>query len=358
MVRLWLSLALVLTLGSHSAMGQSSRVIVRLKSQSKDVEATPLWEASDGVLMLGRDGRVFRISRNQAKAGQLTTTRFTPVSRSALRAQLEREFGSSYEVTATSHYLVVHPRGNGTQWSQRFEELYRSFGHYFKIRGFDLVEPEFPLVAIVLPSKGEFERYAKVHGDKLPSGVLGYYSPMSNRVALFDASNGKSGKGWQESATTIIHEATHQTAFNTGIHKRLFASPHWIVEGLGTLFEAEGVWNARHNVRATDRVNRDRLAQFKKYLSRRKDDAFVQLLASDDLFRTDPDGAYAESWGWTYYLMETRPRKFAAYLKRLGARGQFSQYSAADRLRDFAAEFGADFKYLDAQFLRHMNGVR
>ena len=39
---------------------------------------------------------------------------------------------------------------------------------------------------------------------------------------------------------TIIHEATHQTAYNVGVHARFADQPRWLVEGLAMMFEAEG----------------------------------------------------------------------------------------------------------------------
>lgn len=353
-------LVLILTCWGTNVRSEDSpkRKIVKFQIDGRTYEAAPLMEASDGILMLARDGQVITISKETAKTAQVTTTGFTPLPLTALRNQLEQEFGRNYEVTSTGHYLVVHPRGNGDQWSRRFEELYRSFGHYFSIRGFKISEPEFPLVAVVLPTEAEFYRYAALKGDDVPTGVLGYYSPVTNRVALFDVSGGANDEAWVENATTIIHEATHQTAFNTGIHHRLFPTPYWVAEGLGTLFEAEGVWNARHNVRSSDRINKQRLAQFKKYLPRRKEDAFMQLLAGDTMFRTDPDGAYAEAWAWTYYLTETRPKQYTSFLKRIQARGELATYSMEDRVRDFAAEFGTELKHLDAQFVRYMQALK
>jgi hypothetical protein len=56
--------------------------------------------------------------------------------------------------------------------------------------------------------------------------------------------------------------------------------------------------------------------------------------------------------------METRPRQYASYLKKLSARGELSAYSATERLRDFAAEFGTNFKFQDAQFVRYMESVK
>ena len=77
--------------------------------------------------------------------------------------------------------------------------------------------------------------------------TLGHYDPASNRVFLFDVTSGTSGDDWSENADTIIHEATHQTAYNVGVHKRFTAAPRWLVEGLATMFEARGVWNAQYD---------------------------------------------------------------------------------------------------------------
>jgi len=40
-----------------------------------------------------------------------------------MRGDLQREFGSAFEVSAAGQYLVVHPRGHGGEWSQHFDEL-------------------------------------------------------------------------------------------------------------------------------------------------------------------------------------------------------------------------------------------
>ena len=47
-----------------------------------------------------------------------------------------------------------------------------------------------------------------------------------------------------ENSATIIHEVTHQVAFNCGVHTRFNDVPRWVSEGLATMFEAKGVWNS------------------------------------------------------------------------------------------------------------------
>src|SRR6185295_16554928 len=116
-------------------------------------------------------------------------------------------------------------------------------------------------------------------------GVLGYYSPTTNRILMFDP--GQSDWLASSSAETIIHEAAHQTAFNTGVHTRFAATPRWIVEGLGTQFEARGVWQSRSYPNQADRINRGRLISFRQYLARRPTDAIAQIVSSDRLFGSD-----------------------------------------------------------------------
>src|SRR5436190_8860041 len=62
---------------------------------------------------------------------------------------------------------------------------------------------------------------------------------------------------------TMIHEATHQVAFNTGLHSRIGENPRWVVEGLATVFEAPGVRNSGGgNGPARTRINHERFMTF------------------------------------------------------------------------------------------------
>jgi hypothetical protein len=170
---------------------------------------------------------------------------------------------------------------------------------------------------------------------------------------------GGSGADWSENADTIIHEATHQTAYNVGIHKRFTAQPRWVVEGLATMFEAKGVWNAQYDHTASDRVNRGRLLDFRDYAAkRRKPGAIAALVSTDDAFRSDAVSAYAEAWALSYYLCETQPRLYAAYLAKTADRPLFSDYTAAERIADFQGVFGREMKMFEVKFLRFMEEVQ
>lgn len=330
---------------------------IELSLHGTRIEGTPLNWNERNVMLLGRDGRLWDFSPGDAREFRRTSNSFASYPASVMRSQLLAELGKSFEVTGTGHYLVAHPVGESA-WSGRFEELYRSFVLYFSVRGFQLREPQFPLVAVVLKDRQAFAHYAAREGKQLPAGVIGYYSPTTNRVALYDLTAGGSGADWTQNADTIIHEATHQTAFNTGLHERFAQQPRWVVEGLATMFEAPGVWNSRTHTRTGDRVNRRQLAQFRQWEKKRPAGALAALIDSDRQFESDALSAYAESWAWTYFLMETEPRNFAKYLKRLTTTPEFVERSQQQRMEDFTSVFGTNLRLLESRFLRFMNEVR
>jgi hypothetical protein len=272
---------------------------------------------------------------------------------------LQKEFGKQFDVSATRHYLVVHPKGERDQWANRFEDLYKRFEHYFRVRGFKLTEPPYPLVAVVFRDEAEYRRHAAASGTPVHPDSLGHYALASNRVSLFDVTSGAGGENWSENASTIIHEATHQTAHNVGVHDRFTAAPRWLVEGLATMFEARGVWNRQYDNSQSDRVNQYQLNAFRTYAAaRRRPGALSELIASDDAFRSDIHGAYAEAWALSFYLCETQPRLYAAYLAKTANRPLFADYTPAERMADFQDIFGNEMKIFESKLLRYMDEVR
>lgn len=339
--------------------GSPSEWMLELTVRGHKIEGMPLAWNPRVVHLLGRDGRLWEFDPRGAADYHKTASRFLSYSPSELRAMLLRELGRDYEVTGTSHYLVAHPRGERDQWAGRFEELYRSFVHYFLVRGFKLSEPRFPLLGVVCRDREAFLRYSANQGAPAAPGVLGYYSPLSNRILVYDVAGADGSSDWRQNASIVIHEATHQTAFNTGIHSRFAPAPVWVAEGLATMFEAPGVHDSRFSTRRSDRVNQGRLRQFKQLVAaEHRPELLAELIASDGLFRTRPAAAYAEAWALTFYLAETQPRRYADYLARTAHRPPFESYTTQERTADFTAVFGKDWRMLEARFLRFMEEVK
>jgi hypothetical protein len=100
------------------------------------------------------------------------------------------------------------------------------------------------------------------------------------------------------------------------------------------------------------------LQSWKQYRSRRKDGALVELISTDGRFSTGTLDAYAESWALSFFLLEKQPRDYAAYLQRLAALPVFRDRSSVERLADFTAVFGTNFRLLEARYLRFMDELR
>ncbi len=333
----------------------------RFVSESSVLEGRPVHFSKEDqlLLILGRDGQLRELDRTQIKSSQSLAGPFRGYSQGEMRAALIAEFGAGYEVTGTGNYLVVHPVGQRDQWANRFETLYREMLQYFSVRGMRIRQPPFPLVAVVFPSHQEFVRAARQSGANIRSDILGYYDPYTNRILLYDVTaGGRSATDWRVNAETIIHEASHQTAFNIGIHNRFTPPPRWVCEGLGTLFEAPGVYDSRTYPEFKDRINREQLQVYRKrYPQGPTREVLLSLFASDDLFRLDPYGAYAASWGLTLMLSEQQPRLLSEYLRLTAAKAPFREVPPVERLRDFRQAFGGDLEMLQARLQRFIRDI-
>lgn len=355
----WLGIALLgmPVLTAHTA----EPLTVSLVLDGTTLEGTATAWSNSEVLLLSRNGFLHSFAPQEAADYHVVSTHFRPFSQSEMRGQLMREFGRPFEVSGTGNYLVVHPAGQRDRWADRFEELYRSFVHYFSVRGMRPAQPAFPLVAVVLPSHEAFIEYVRAGGNSVPPGVIGFYSPRSNRVLLYDATQGDETNAlWQQNTVTIIHEATHQMAFNTRIHSRLAVPPRWVGEGLAMLFEAPGVCDPQRYRLAADRINADRLNQFREFQQSGRPAGTLQRLIqdSDRMFAAAPAAAYPESWALTYFLSETEPAKYLDYLARTAAREPLKKYPPTEQLKEFTDVFGTDLKLLEARYLRYVSQLK
>lgn len=320
-------------------------------------EGRPLAWTDYMMHLLDRDGRLLTFNPQEVKNAKKTSPHFVGYTQQEMKNKLREEFGDTMDITTTQHFIVVHPRGDHNQWASLFEKLYRNFRAYFRVRGFELEEPMYPLVAVVFRNRAEFSKAAADFLSELPPGSPGCYSSDTNRVQLFDIST-ENGASPDAIANLIVHEATHQSAFNSGIHNRFAEQPKWIKEGLATMFEAPGVWNAQSHHSFKDRINPEMLATFRAKLATRKPGTMGNIIASEQLYKTDPNAFYAEAWALTFFLCETRPRELEKYFKKTAARADFSTYYSTERVNDFAECFGSDFKQLEANFLNWMAEIR
>jgi Protein of unknown function (DUF1570) len=302
--------------------------------------------------LLRRDGRLAAFRTDDVTDFHEIAPRFRPYSTLDLRDRLQTEFGRGFEVKATSHYVVVARAGTANRFADLFERIYRQFHTYFSVRGFRMAEPEFPMIAVVMPDEQSFVDYCVSEGARPQPGLVGFYLPSSNRVALYDrAATGQSTA--DDVDDTIIHEGTHQVAFNTGVHSRIGKTPLWLAEGLATLLESDGVRKRQIGSEVWDRVNPGRLDWFQNYRKTRRPAGSLEAFIRDDsLFKRSALDAYSQAWALAFYLAETRQAEFARYLKTVADRDPLKPYDADARFKDFVDTFGRDFEFLENGMLR------
>ena len=353
-----LILTFLVILATLASTGEAAMYAVTFGDRT--VEGVVVGRVGGNTHLLGRDGRLWTIPDSEVTKSKKTADRFRPYSVSQIRAQLLRELGQGYEVSGTAHYLVAHPAGQRDRWAQRFEQLYGTFVNYFTVRGFELTEPPFPLIGIVCRNHDDFVKYAKANGGLVGKGVMGYYSSTSNRILVFDV--GKSGgQGrWELNDSVVLHEATHQVSFNTGICNRLSPPPLWVAEGLAMLFEAPGVFDSTKYPTRTDRINRTRFDDYRQIIAVPSNEKLAEklprtLVVSDALFKASPSVAYAESWAMTFYLIETRPRLYASYLRLISSQPAFHKVSPSVREINFTNIFGDNWPMFVSHFERFMS---
>jgi hypothetical protein len=158
---------------------------------------------------------------------------------------------------------------------------------------------------------------------------------------------------------TIIHEATHQIAFNCGLQTRYADIPLWVSEGIAVYFETPDLSSAR-GWRTIGAVNPARLTAFRQYQTRRGPGSLESLISDDRRLRDSKQAldAYAEAWALTWFLMRQRPKQYEAWLKMLSEKKQLLWDKPETRLQEFKRFFGDDLGQLDAEFIRAMNKLR
>jgi hypothetical protein len=321
--------------------------------------------------------------RVRASQARRPAQRSAPVESDAPDSVLESLWPKVvWEGTATEHFMVLHqPRADYVAAAgETLEYAYRRFYDVFSQAGFDLSHATDRLVWICFPQKSDFSRYAlKVEGMDL-SWLDGYYSTLTNRVAIVqpdqkagrpaeavgplgyggsmavaghqspDEAGGPppppafGGPALSTSASTaqldvtrLTHEVAHQLAFNSGIQKRGVMYPLWVSEGLATSFEFDGSFTAGLEHRNPPRCNglleayaAGQLTPLRQFV--------VQATVPPDV--QAGRRYYAQAWGFFHFLLTERPQNLRAYLARL-TEGGAERRDAGTMLGEFTWAFGS-----------------
>jgi len=329
------------------------------------IDGRVLVEARDGGLLFeARDGVLWAVTPDELIEHTRDKQPFEPYPPQEFQHRLLAELPRGFNVHTTAHYTIFYNTSKTyAGWcGSLFERLYMAFTNYFERKGFDIEDPEFPLVAVVFADRASYAEHSQPVLGEAAASVIGYFNLRDNRMTMYDLTGVDAAArrfGGINSVlkinryilaqpeavrqvSTVVHEATHQIAFNCGMHQRYSDAPVWLSEGIAMYFETPDLGSSR-GWRGIGQVNRPRLRQFRKYTGSRPADSLKTLIESDARFRdtsTAPD-AYAEAWALTYYLIRQESAKFVTYLKGMADKGPLLEDEPEERLREFEDVFGS-----------------
>lgn len=337
------------------------RVRIAGDSGERVVEGRVVVEAQDGSLLVEHaDQRLEVVPGADVQSREAVPTAPEPFAPRALGDAVLRTLPAGFDQLATRHYVVCFDTSRAyAQWcAALFERLHDAFMNFWRQAGFEVAEPEHPLVVVIFADKQRYEEHAAADLGAATDRVVGYYNLLSNQVTTFDLtgsdlvggrpsrSAGRAGLEILSSSraaglvATLVHEATHQMAFNCGLHRRLAAVPLWVSEGVAIYFETPDVSSDR-GWRGIGGVNGPRRERF---VASRRAGWFADIVRSDESFRTADEAldAYAGAWAATAFLVQTRKAAFIGYLSTLSEKEPLVDDDADSRLEEFTTAFGVE----------------
>jgi hypothetical protein len=361
------------------------QVTVRRDNGETQVTGKLLLTAKDGgILLLSPDGTLWNIEPQEIASRKQDEQPFAPLSQAEAGKKLLGELPQGFELYTTAHYVICHDTSRAyAQWvGALYERLYSGFMTYWKNRGFKLHDSELPLLVLVFGTRDGYMKHVEPELGDAASSIIAFYSLRSNRVSMYDLTGVDSlrrpgdrrGSAAEINAmlarpeadamvATVVHEATHQLAFNSGLQTRFADIPLWVLEGLAVYFETPDLGSAK-GWKTIGAVNRPRLDRFREYLARRPAKSLVSLISDDKRFR-DPRqalDAYAEAWALNYYLIHQKPKQFNAYMELMASKRALvvppADQKVEHRLKEFEAAFGDDLDRVDADFVKYMQRIR
>jgi hypothetical protein len=253
-----------------------------------------------------------------------------------------------------------------------FERLLRAFLMTWKQAGWELAEPTAPLPALVFRNQQQYAAYALQDAGPEVADKAGYYSIRTNRIVLYDLATTGTGDTLTSAdqverrvaaapanVATIVHEATHQIAFNCGMHTRYADTPMWLAEGLAMYCETPDL-RSGSGWRTIGKLNVMRLRRYREFSAERREDGSLRTLIQDEARFRNPEtmlDAYAESWALMDYLMRDRREEFVTYLQRIAEKPRLRWDAQDMRIAEFEDAFGS-IETVEADCVAHARRLR
>ena len=362
---------------------QADTIKLKRGKTTIELEGEILLEAQDGSLLFqANDGELWIAKPNELKEKVESEKEVAPMTAKEMGEQLLAELPEGFRVRyEPKPFVIAYQTEN--DYAAWIGGLYKKLAHGFEKRfehDLDLnAKSKFPLAVIIFSTREEYAKYVKAELGQEPGTMVAYYNVMTNRVAMYDLTNDKKAKtskgsnrkkrgrriadvlntpGAVPMVATVIHEGTHQLMHNRGMQTRFSGTPLWLNEGMAMFFETPDL-TQRSGYRKIGQINGSRLRDLLPSLDNR-DPKQLELMITTDKFLQAPETAtvaYAEAWGFNYFLLKKHKDEYFAYLKFLSKKKPMDFADSKQRLAEFKKFLGDDLKALDTEFVKYMRSL-
>ncbi len=325
------------------------------------------------VLLEERNGKLHQISAKQIKSREDAEHLFVPLTSSELAIDLLSQVPVAFEITETEHYVLCS--NSATEYVEFCGKLLESvFDQYFLFLGelkIAINAPMRKLPIVIFATPSDFQAFAKQQHPEISfDDTPGYFSVTDNQTLLLDLTGDRSIRSATSirkrlaekplQVATVVHEAVHQLAFNSGLQVRMADNPLWLSEGLAMYFESgvsrsslllsrPGLVNPRHHPTFMKQVQDNRISGGLK-----------SLIESDTAFQdaAEMPAAYAKSWALTHYLVREARIGMQKYLKSIATRKPMVGLTAEQRTQEFQDAFGKLPDEMEREIVSYMKRQR
>ena len=351
-----------------------NQFVIKGPSGPIEISGRVLIEARDGgVLLEERNGRIRQLTPAMMESKTTSDVPFSPMTDDELGTDLLSQVQAGFEIHQTDHYVIC---SNSAEEYAEFvgKLLEKVFEQYFKFMSEQEIvvrQPAGKLPVIILQSEAEFKEFAAAqHPETSFEDTPGYYSLRENQVLLQDLTRDRSLRSsiairkrladQPLQVATMVHEAIHQLAFNTGLQIRMADNPVWLSEGLALYFEPIAP-------RSSNLWTRPGLVSVRHYPvfvtnseHGTTDISFQDLLSVDKAFLNADTvaTAYAESWGLTSYLFRQQKEGMKKYLTKISQRKPLQRVSPEERVAEFEDSFGKSSDEIERETVSFVRRLR
>ena len=310
---------------------------------------------NSALLLEERNGRLYQVPARQLQSREDTREPFVPFTSAELATDLLQQVPAGFEITETEHYVVCS--NSASEYVEFLGKLLEVvFDQYFLFMAdqkIEVTEPAFRLPIVIFASSSEFQTFsAKQHPEISFADTPGYYSVTDNQTLLLDLTGDRSIRSASTirrrlaekplQVATVVHEAVHQLAFNSGLQVRMADNPLWISEGLAMYFETTSsrsslLWNRPGLVNPRHQPAFMKLVEVNQVSG-----GMNTLIESDSAFlnAAEMPAAYAKAWALTHYLVREEKTGMQQFLRNVSQRKPMVGLTAEERTQEFLTAFG------------------